>query len=529
VTTDSAPTSAKRASHIVMVVDNEVVADTRVRKEAASLADVGYRVTVLGNRGEGTPEEEWINDARIVRVPVPRTVLDEVWDQRQHRRQRRIPLVGYRSRRAYQAARLRLEARRRDVDAKAGRALARREAGHLTGMGFVLGAFGRRLRLASLGATEVTVRGRGLMRHRMNRAAARVWQGWDGFLSRREIGARWRRVNPGLDDFEIAYGPIIDGLEPDVVHAHDVFSIGVGARAVARARLAGRRIAFVYDAHEYVPGLPKHTSRAPRYAAAIESLEREYVRDADRIVTVSPVIAEAIKAHYGLDRVPAVVLNAPVTGAASGVVDSSAPSVRSAAGLDRGVPLLVYSGGLKRVRGIDIAVQAMEYLPAVHLAIVCVPHSRVTLASELRAEAERRGVADRVHFLDPVPADEVVAFLASADVGVHPLLGGFPNHEMALPNKLFEYLHAGLAIVVTDLKELGRFVRGHGLGETFRSGDPADLAANVEKVLANLQHYRRAASDPELRTEYSWEHQAEELVAVYDDLLSTYGAARATA
>jgi glycosyltransferase involved in cell wall biosynthesis len=138
-------------------------------------------------------------------------------------------------------------------------------------------------------------------------------------------------------------------------------------------------------------------------------------------------------------------------------------------------------------------------------------------------------VADRVHFLDPVPADEVVAFLASADVGVHPLLGVFPNHEMALPNKLFEYLHAGLAIVVTDLKELGRFVRLHGLGETFRSGDPADLAANVEKVLANPQPYRRAASDPELRAEYSWEHQAEELVAVYDDLLATYGAARGRA
>ena len=133
-------------------------------------------------------------------------------------------------------------------------------------------------------------------------------------------------------------------------------------------------------------------------------------------------------------------------------------------------------------------------------------------------------MADRVHFLDPVSADEVVAFLASADVGVHPLLGGFPNHEMALPNKLFEYLHAGLAIVVTDLKELGRFVRRHELGETFRSGDPADLAANVEKVLANPQPYRRAASDPELRpnirgntrrrsssqcTTISWQHTAQ--------------------
>lgn len=80
-----------------------------------------------------------------------------------------------------------------------------------------------------------------------------------------------------------------------------------------------------------------------------------------------------------------------------------------------------------------------------------------------------------------MPPDEVVEFLATADVGVHPLLAGIPNHEMALPNKLFEYVHAGLPIVVTDLRELGSFVRKHGLGEAFRSGDPADMAAGVEK------------------------------------------------
>jgi glycosyltransferase involved in cell wall biosynthesis len=507
-----------------MVVDNDVVADTRVRKEAASLAGAGYRVTVIGKGGDGLPAEERIGDARLVRVPVPRTVLDELWDQRKRRRQRRIPLVGYRSRRAYQAARLRLEARRRDVEAEAGRALARREAGRLTGAGYELGVFGRRLRLVGLGAWEITVRGRGLIRHRMNLAAARVWQRWDGLLSRRERGARWRRVNPGLDDFEVAYGPVIDRLEPDAIHAQDVFSIGIGARAVSRARLAGRKIGFVYDAHEFVPGLPRHESRSPRYAAAVESLEREYVHDADRIVTVSPVIADAIKSHYGLDRRPVVVLNAPLTGDDR----RSTGSVRSAAGVEPDVALLVYSGGLKRVRGIDIAIQAMRQLPGVHLAVVCVPNVGAPMVNELMRLAEQNGVVDRVHFVDPVPSDEVVGFLATADIGLHPLLAGIPNHEMAMPNKLFEYLHAGLPMVTTDLQELGRFVRLHGLGETFMSGDPTHLAKSVQKVLADPHPYRRAASDPALLAEYSWEHQAEALVTAYDDLLGTQDTPRPT-
>jgi hypothetical protein len=209
--------------HVVMVVDNDVVIDSRVRKEAASLADAGYRVTVVGLATPGQPAEERVGDALILRVEVPRRILEEKWDQRVRRRQRRLPLVGYRSRSAYDAARLRIHARRRDVEAAAGRALAGYEAGQLPRVAFRFGALARGVRQLGLGATEIVIRGRGVMRHRMNRVAKSLWAGWDGFVAQRGIGARWRRVTPGMDDFEIAYGPVIDQLEPDVVHAQDVF------------------------------------------------------------------------------------------------------------------------------------------------------------------------------------------------------------------------------------------------------------------------------------------------------------------
>jgi glycosyltransferase involved in cell wall biosynthesis len=500
-----------------MVVDNDVVIDSRVRKEATSLAGSGYRVTVVGLAGTELPSEERVGDALILRVEVPRVILEEKWDQRKRRRQRRIPLVGYRSRAAYDVARLRIRARRRDVEADAGRALARYEAGELAGFGFRLGAAGRTLRSGGLGTREVVVRARGVMRHRMNRAAGSLWTAWDGLVASQVTAALWRRFTPGMDDFEIAYGPVIDRLEPDVVHAQDVFSIGLAARATARARLAGRAVPLVYDAHEFVPGLARHAGRTPRYAAAIESLEREYIRDAALVLTVGAAVADAIASHYRLDRTPTVVLNTPVLGAAT----RPGPRVRDAAGVDEATALLVYSGGLKQVRGVDVTIRALNHLPSAHLAVVCVPDARTPLVGELRTLAAGEGVAGRVHFVDPVPSDDVVSFLESADVGIQPMLGGIVNHELALPNKLFEYLHAGLPTVVTDLRELGRFVREHGLGETFRSGDPADLAASVEKVLANPEPYRRAAAEPALRAEYSWERQAEALVTAYEELLGT--------
>ncbi|HEY9407934.1 MAG TPA: glycosyltransferase, partial [Jiangellaceae bacterium] len=137
----------------------------------------------------------------------------------------------------------------------------------------------------------------------------------------------------------------------------------------------------------------------------------------------------------------------------------------------------------------------------------------------LRVDAEQAGVADRVHFVDPVGSDDVVAFLSTADIGVHPMHGGIPNHEMALPNKLFEYLHAGLPLVVTDLQVLGAFVREHGIGQTFPSEDAEGLAAAVSKVIDDLSSYQQAVSDPELRATFTWERQADVLRQVYDELL----------
>lgn len=509
-------TSMTRSWHVVMIADNSVVNDTRVRKEAIALTTAGYRVTVIGKAEDGLASEEDLGGAVILRVPVTPAVLEELWDRRMRRRQRRIPLVGYRSRRAYDVARRRIEARRSDVLAAGGRGSTGQEAGLLTRRRW-FGAVGRRLRLTQLAVKELVVRGRGVSRHRMNRAFGAFWQAWDSMISNRERGARWRRVLPWLDDFEVGYGPVIDDLNPDVIHAHDVLSIGVGARAVARARMSGRSVFFVYDAHEFVPGLPKNANRSPRYAAAIEDLEREYIYDADRIVTVSPAIAEAIQSHYGLKRRPTTVLNAPLLAERQeGSPDYS--GVRAVAGVPRETPLLVYSGGLKKVRGIHVAIRALVHLRGVHLAVVCVPHSKAALVEEMKTHADECGVADRVHFLDPVPSNQVVEFLSSADIGVHPMLGGIANHEMALPNKLFEYLHAGLPMVVTDLRVLGAFVRQHGLGETFPSGDPVGLAAGIEKVLADPEPYRTAARDPALRAEYRWQRQAEALVGVYADL-----------
>jgi glycosyltransferase involved in cell wall biosynthesis len=323
-------------------------------------------------------------------------------------------------------------------------------------------------------------------------------------------------VIPEADDYEAIFAQLLDKLLPDVLHAHDMHVIGVASRAAGRAALRGRDVKVVYDAHEYVAGLSTYPPRTPRVIAAWAQHEREYIRTVDRVVTVSPAIARALRKRYKLDREPTVVINSPQLAEAGHPVSD----IRAATGLAAEVPLIVYSGGITRARGVETAIAALPRLPDVHLAVVCVPTTEMKPVDELRELAASVDVAARVHYLNPVAPHHVIRFLRTADVGLIPILR-YPSHEMALPNKVFEYAFAGLPVVTSDMPTLDEFVGKSGIGEVFEAENPADLAAKVSRVLADPLPYRAQASRPELRREMSWETQAGHLQTLYDELLGT--------
>jgi glycosyltransferase involved in cell wall biosynthesis len=495
--------------HVVMLVANDVATDTRVKKEALALARSGARVTVVGSASEGKPDSSWMGPVSIVRVPVDFAIRDEATSSRESPASRVRVDPG-----ASLRARARITSRERDIRGRSALAVQGRSAGAVGTVAFKAGVAERQLERQVLRVRRFAARMEAsLSRRAEQRHVARAKEK----QARKPRRVRWRTEHPQILDYEVAFGPVVDALEPDVLHAHDMHVVGVARHARARARAAGRDVRWVYDAHEYVPGLSQYGGRTARVIAGWADLESEFIRDADRVITVSPAIADALQEKYQLASHPAVVLNIPTVDPPG---RESVRPLREVCGLGPEVPLLSYSGGMTRARGVHTAIEAMAILTDAHLGLVCVPHNDTWFVRKLRQQVAEMGLGDRVHFVNPVGPGQVVDYLRGVDVGLIPGLS-FPSHEMSLPNKLFEYLHASVPIVCSELDSLGAFMRETGVGLTFPAEDATALAAAASTILADQKRYTAAAGDPVLLDRYSWSRQAELLRAVYDELLGT--------
>ena len=318
----------------------------------------------------------------------------------------------------------------------------------------------------------------------------------------------WRVLAPGLLDQEEAYAPVVEALRPAVLHAHDFRMVGVAVRCARRLRAAGHDVRVVYDAHEYLPGVGGPTLR---WRIAHEAYEAAHVRAADAVVAVSPEMAARIADRHRLPVRPTVVLNVPPAAEPAGSGD-----VRSALGLADDVPLLVYAGVSAAKRGLDPVVEALDALPGVHLALVT---RRNEYVEQLEKLAAGNGAGDRLHVLDYVPVDDVVAFLATATAGVQSMLP-VENYDVTIATKYFDYARARLPVLQSDVRAMAALTRRFGNGEVFAAGDAGSFAAAARAVLADPARYRAAYDRPGLADGWTWERQAQVLDEVYRRVLA---------
>jgi glycogen(starch) synthase len=248
----------------------------------------------------------------------------------------------------------------------------------------------------------------------------------------------------------------------DVVHAHDVDTLPAGW-LVAR----GAHARLVYDAHELYADQEPRTPAV--YRAAITLMERFFASRADAVITVSEPIAAELRPRLRLRTEPIVVL--------------SCPERREVGARARGNGVLraVYQGAMGPGRSVEDLLVAAERAEQTDLAIRLVGAD----LSELREEVARRGLSPRVRVLDPVEPERLVEALLDFDVGVVINRPVTRNDELVFPNKLFEYLMAGLAVAVPRLPGMAPLVESEGIGVTYEPGRPDQLGEALTRLAAD--------------------------------------------
>jgi len=306
----------------------------------------------------------------------------------------------------------------------------------------------------------------------------------DGFSVRSVTPPGWvRRRLPSIlyrSVFLASFLLAILRLRPDVVHAHDAAMLAPG---MLGAWATGAEL--VYDSHEYAAGVPY---RDPRWARGVAALERIALPRCGAVITVSDGIAARIQADHGLARRPTVIRNLPDP--ADTDLSYEAPDLRRELGLSPSTPLVLHLGAVALERGCESLVRAMAAVPDAHLLFLGADDD--AYAAGLARLADREGLSERVHLLPSVPVSRIRAHVRQADVGVSLLENTCENHRLALPNKVFEYMAAGIPVVVSDLPELKKFVDSRGVGRGADPASPDDVAAAISAEIRSA----RSSSTP---------------------------------
>ncbi len=298
-------------------------------------------------------------------------------------------------------------------------------------------------------------------------------------------------------------------LRPTYLHAHD--SNALLAVATAAGRLG---VPFVLDAHELWLGRPPRDRPAPyRFAfrAWYTVLERLLVPRAAAVVTVSPPIARHLERRYRL-RTVELVPNYP---------DIGRPLERReirdlVPGIPPSAPIVLHLGAYLPDRGLDQVVEALVTVEQAHLVVLGAGSRAPTLA-ELAA---RLGIGNRVHLVPPVPSDEVIDYSASATVGIAPIVPTTLNNAYSLPNKLFQYMAAGVPVLASALPQLTEIVEGSDAGVTVDTRDVPALGAALRSLLRDPDRLGQMGRNARRAVEerYSWERSATTLRSVYERL-----------
>jgi glycosyltransferase involved in cell wall biosynthesis len=233
-------------------------------------------------------------------------------------------------------------------------------------------------------------------------------------------------------------------------------------------------------------------------------------------IGVSPPIVEEMQKRYHPSRVSLVRNILPYRDVAKG------DRFRQLLGLGPQVRIALYQGYLQPDRGLEKLILAAPFLDR-DIVIVMMGKDMAETQAKLEMLIVGGGVADRVIIIPPVHYNDLLNWTASADIGLIIYPPDYsPNVRMMLPNKLFEFLMAGLPVLSSQIDPVVEVIKTYDVGQVVTSLEPTDIGKAINAMLADgeaLARMHRNALQV-AQQELNWEKEQQRLINLYYDVLA---------
>ena len=271
-----------------------------------------------------------------------------------------------------------------------------------------------------------------------------------------------------------------------------------------------RKRKLVYDSHEYFTAVPELIYRPFKQKMWL-LLESVMLPRLKNMYTVNKSIATIYKNLYRIE--PKVIRNVPV-------LHETLPQSKQVLRKELKLPLdkkifILQGSGINIQRGVEEAAEAISLFTD-YLLLIAGSGDVIPL---LKQKVKSKGWSDKVIFADRMPPSQLRRYTAAADVGLSLDKDTNLNYRYSLPNKIFDYIHAGIPVLASHLPEISNIVRKYNIGMIVHSHEPAEIAQCMQSMMNDDAQYQRWISNAAIAAkELNWNEEQKVLLNLFQNL-----------
>jgi len=298
---------------------------------------------------------------------------------------------------------------------------------------------------------------------------------------------------------------IIRNIKPDICHGHnpDGFLIGYFSKLFWQSKL-------IYDSHE-LWGYTSHlnSSSSILYKIGI-FIEKSILVKADSIITVNDSIARLINNKIKINNI-FVIRNFPE------YVSIKHNYTKEHLPLSHLEFNMIYVGSLGEGRGIEILIKSMVKVNE-NIGLILVGGS-AKMHKKYESMILDNKLVERVSIIPIVSPSDVLDICHQADLGIHPIENTCLNHYYSLPNKIFQYIQAGIPVLCSNFPEMKNIVNKYSVGEVFNIDEPSSLIKVINNYFDNPDNIIRYKQNCLKASKVlNWDNEEKQLFNLYNQL-----------